>query len=102
VALSASGLIDAALANPVNVTLLERLPAISLPQCLLTAGCLYQAWWNTCVAIDVASGELYAPFGLDELERGLLRCNPLTPQPELFVRKAESYQARWPWLTLID
>lgn len=54
------------------------------------------------VAIDVASGELYAPFGLDELERGVLRCNPLTPQPELFVRKAESYRARWPWLTLID
>ncbi len=55
----------------------------------------------TCVAIDVASGGLYAPFGLDELDRGLLRCNPLTPQPELFASKAESYRARWPRLTLI-
>ncbi|WP_308811802.1 nucleotidyltransferase family protein [Stutzerimonas azotifigens] len=184
-ALSASGLIDAALTNPINVTLLERLPSLSLPQCVLTAGCLYQAWWNrqaglpphwgvkdydlfyfdhdlsweaedrvirqvaaltadlgvtvevknqarvhlwypqrfglaypqlnssregvdrylvacTCVAIDVVSGELYAPFGLNELDHGLLRCNPLTPQPELFAGKAESYRARWPWLTLID
>ena len=35
-------------ANPVNAALLERLPALGLPQGFLTAGCLFQAWWNRC------------------------------------------------------
>ncbi len=33
-------------ANPVNAALLERLPALGLPQGFLTAGCLFQAVWN--------------------------------------------------------
>lgn len=32
--------------NPVNAELLRRLPALGLPQCHLTAGCLFQALWN--------------------------------------------------------
>lgn len=32
--------------DPVNAALLERLPAVGLPQGFLTAGCLFQAWWN--------------------------------------------------------
>ena len=32
--------------NPVNAELLHRLPALGLPQCHLTAGCLFQALWN--------------------------------------------------------
>lgn len=54
----------------------------------------------TCVGIDVASGTLYAPHGLGDLERGILRPNPSNPQSELFRRKAEDYRGRWPWLTI--
>lgn len=54
----------------------------------------------TCVGIEAATGELYAPYGLDDLANGILRMNPLNPRPELFMRKAASYRARWPWLTI--
>ena len=54
----------------------------------------------TCVGIQVSSGELYAPNGLDELERGILRMNPSNPRPDLFRRTARDYQTRWPWLTI--
>ncbi|MDR6289963.1 MULTISPECIES: nucleotidyltransferase family protein [Inquilinus] len=54
----------------------------------------------TCVGIDAASGDLYAPNGLEDLWDGLLRINPMNPRPDLFRRKAEDYQARWPWLTI--
>lgn len=54
----------------------------------------------TCVGIDVASGELYAPYGLDDLAHGVLRMNPHNARPALFRAKAESYRARWPWLTI--
>jgi len=56
----------------------------------------------TCVGIDVASGELYAPEGLRDLEAGILRKNPSNSQPSLFRRKTESYRLRWPWLTIDD
>ena len=168
-------------ANPANAALLERLPALELGQCYLTAGCLFQTVWNhrsnkapdadildydifyfdtdvswgaedtvirrvdfctrdlgvkvevrnqarvhlwyeerfghkraplqssrdgvrgflvecTCVGVNVQSGELYAPFGLDELWNGILRPNPVHPEPELFRAKAESCRLRWPWL----
>lgn len=32
--------------NPVNRALLELLPALALPQCMLVAGCLFQSLWN--------------------------------------------------------
>ncbi|WP_255358100.1 nucleotidyltransferase family protein [Pseudorhodoferax sp. Leaf267] len=56
----------------------------------------------TCVAIDVADGTLYAPYGLEELGQGVLRMNPLMPQREMFLRKAMNYQARWPWLRIAE
>ena len=56
----------------------------------------------TCIGIDVATRELYAPHGLEELHAGLLRPTPLNPQPALFRRKAENYRARWPWLRIVD
>jgi hypothetical protein len=174
------------LGNPVNGTLLARLRSLRLPDCHLTAGCLFQAVWNqmsgrspgwgvkdhdvfyfdgsdlsweaedavigqvrnatadlgvavevrnqarvhlwyplhfkrsyprltasrdgidrflitcTCVSIDVASGELYAPHGLVELAAGRLRMNPLMPHADLFREKAASYQDRWPWLSVVD
>lgn len=39
--------IELALRNPVNAALLrDRLPALNLRECHLTAGCLFQAIWN--------------------------------------------------------
>lgn len=35
-----------ALRNPVNTELLHRLRDLRIPQCYLTAGCLFQAIWN--------------------------------------------------------
>jgi uncharacterized protein len=55
----------------------------------------------TCVGLDVATGALYAPNGLGELARGLLRANPLISRPGLFRQKAGSYRSRWPWLTIL-
>lgn len=172
-----------ALANPVNAALVAGLPSLGLGQCLLTAGCLFQAVWNhqagrpvassvkdydvfyfdedlsweaeneviqaaaalfghlganievknqarvhlwygerfarpypqlrtakdgvdrypvagTCIALAPATLELYAPFGLQDVETGVLRMNPNNPQPDLFLRKAHSYRERWPWLSI--
>lgn len=56
---------------------------------------------GTCVGLSTA-GEVYAPFGLRDLFDGVLRLNPRTPNPALFREKAESYRARWPWLTVVE
>lgn len=53
---------------------------------------------STCVGVQ--PGELYAPYGLDILYDGLVTMNPLSPYRDLFDRKAASYKARWPWLTV--
>jgi uncharacterized protein len=175
-----------ALENPANVALLQRLPALEIPQCYLVAGCLFQATWNatsgreasadvsdydvfyydardlsweaedavvrqvrelasdlnvvvdvknqarvhlwyeqrfghpcpplhssqdgidrylvrcTCVGVEVQSGELYAPDGLNDLVAGRLLLNPKNPIRPLFRAKAESYRARWPWLQVVE
>lgn len=41
---------------------------------------------------------VYAPHGLTGLYSGSLTANPLTPYPELFSGKVESYRRRWDWL----
>lgn len=51
---------------------------------------------ETCVAIR--PGECLAPYGFAGLYAGTLTPNPLTPYPELFSQKAESYCRRWNWL----
>lgn len=56
----------------------------------------------TRVGIDLAERMLYAPDGLDDLAAGVLRMNPLLPMPALFLRKARDYQARWPWLQVVQ
>lgn len=183
--LTPASLIAQALSNPVNAELLQRLDSLRLPQCHLTAGCLFQAVWNrqtgrapdwgvkdydvfyfdaadlsweaedrviravqaltadlrvavevknqarvhlwyrnrfqadypqltrttdgidryliacTCVGIDTRSRTLYAPNGLDELQRGILRMNPRFAQSAMFRDKARSYQERWPWLIIV-
>jgi len=55
----------------------------------------------TCVGIEVASGALYAPYGLADLHAGILRINPVNPNTVLFRQKARGYQARWPWLRIV-
>ncbi|MCX2898850.1 nucleotidyltransferase family protein [Pseudomonas mandelii] len=177
-------LMEIARTNPANVEILERLPALGLNQCMLTAGCLFQAVWNhhddkpaawgikdydvfyfdqdlsweaenqvilaakalfedlelnieiknqarvhlwygerfggaypqlksakegidryliagTCIGVDVPGGELYAPYGLEDVENGVLRINPVNHQFDLFEQKAQSYQERWPWLKIV-
>ena len=54
----------------------------------------------TCVGIDMANGELYAPYGLQDIHDGILRINPRNRRPDLSPQKALDYQARWPWLTI--
>lgn len=183
--LTVEGLVSIAMTNPINAEIISRLPSLRLNQCLLTAGCLFQAVWNhqankpaawgikdydvfyfdndlsweaeneviqtaqqlfqdlgvnvevknqarvhlwynerfgrpypqlqsatdgvdryliagTCIALDAESGELYAPYGLADTEHGVLRINPKNAQPDLFEQKAKSYQARWPWLKILE
>ena len=54
------------------------------------------------MGIEVATGALYAPNGLQELYEGILRMNPMNSQPILFRQKAQDYQLRWPWLRILD
>lgn len=55
----------------------------------------------TCVGLDVGTGALHAPHGLATLYAGCLTPNPRHPSPR-FRDKAQSYRARWPWLTIED
>lgn len=57
----------------------------------------------TCVGLrrdGDGQPQLYAPHGLPLLYAGKLTPNPLTDHRDLFLAKARSYQARWPWLTI--
>lgn len=177
-------LVTIAMTNPINVQIAERLPSLGLSQCMLTAGCLFQAVWNhqsdlppesgvkdydifyfdtdvsweaendvilrtqqlfqdlgakvdiknqarvhlwygerfgraypqlesardgidrylvagTCIGFDPGTGEVYAPYGLDDVALGYLRPNTKNIQPDLFHQKASSYQSRWPWLRIV-
>lgn len=183
--LTVDTLLHLAMANPINAEITKRLPDLGVEQCMLTAGCLFQAVWNhrsnlpaaqgvkdydvfyfdtdlsyeaedvvirraerlfqdlgvkvevrnqarvhlwygqrfggpypqlhsakqgvdrylvagTCIGLEIATGEVYAPYGLADVEQGLLRINPLHPELELFAHKARSYQARWPWLRIVE
>ncbi|WP_219059882.1 nucleotidyltransferase family protein [Pseudomonas sp. UMAB-08] len=181
--LTVERLVRIAMANPINAQITSRLPSLGLSQCMLTAGCLFQAVWNhqshrpsawgvkdydvfyfdndlsweaenavidsaqrlfqdldvnvdlknqarvhlwygqrfgrsypqlqsvkdgidryliagTCIGLDAETGEVYAPYGLADVEQGVLRINPKNHQPDLFEQKAKSYQTRWPWLRI--
>ncbi|KAE9651889.1 nucleotidyltransferase family protein [Pseudomonas fluorescens] len=183
--LTVDTLLHLAMANPINAEMTKRLPDLGVEQCMLTAGCLFQAVWNhqcnlpaaqgvkdydvfyfdtdlsyeaedavirraerlfqdlgvnvevrnqarvhlwygqrfgrpypqlhsakqgvdrylvagTCIGLEIATGEVYAPYGLADVEQGLLRINPLHSEPALFAQKARSYQARWPWLRIVE
>lgn len=51
----------------------------------------------TCLGID-ASGEVYAPYGLNDMQAGILKLNGLNHSPGLYEAKVRDYQRRWPWL----
>lgn len=51
----------------------------------------------TCLGVD-ARGEVYAPYGLDDMAAGVLKLNALNHSPGLYAAKAASYLVRWPWL----
>lgn len=57
---------------------------------------------GTCIGLDVETNGVYAPYGLADVADGVLRINPRNPQPDLFGLKARSYQARWPWLHIVE
>lgn len=44
------------LANPVNESILDRLPQLGLPDCWLTAGAIFQTVWNILDGNDPQSG----------------------------------------------
>ncbi|WP_095101627.1 nucleotidyltransferase family protein [Pseudomonas sp. Irchel 3A5] len=183
--LTANRLTDIAMSNPLNAEIVARLPSLGLSQCMLTAGCIFQAVWNqqssqppawgvndydvfyfdedlsweaedevikaatslfqdlgvnvelrnqarvhlwfserfghpyaqlhsarqgidrflvaaTCIGLDIETKEVYAPYGLAELEQGILRINPNYAHPEMFLKKAASYQRRWSWLKVVE
>lgn len=50
-----------------------------------------------CLGIS-ANGEVYAPFGFDDVLQGLLRPNPWNPRLAQMLAKAEDYRLRWPML----
>lgn len=52
----------------------------------------------TCIGIAGADHAVHAPYGLADLWRGILRPNPHAPSLDRYMVKAQSYQARWPWL----
>jgi len=59
----------------------------------------------TCVGLSPrgdGSLRLYAPYGLDELEHGILRPNANAPSLHRYRDKADSYRARWPFLRIED
>ena len=184
--LDAASFREIALSNPANRRLLDGLAQFALPQCHLTAGCLFQTIWNvlsgrppaenikdydvfyfdgsdlsweaedavirriaplaqrlglpvevknqarvhlwyrqrfggdypqllsardgisrylvrcTCVGIDTVTGAIFAPDGFADLEAGILRINPVRPQPDKWRAKAETYRERWPWLRIVE
>lgn len=60
---------------------------------------------GTCVALSASTdnaGELYAPFGLDDIFAGVLRPNINNLPGNRYREKSKSYQARWPHLTIIS
>jgi hypothetical protein len=57
---------------------------------------------STCLGVDACTGKLYSTHGLNDLSNNWLKMNELNPRPDLSRAKAASYQARWPWLELVE
>lgn len=65
--LTVKTLLEIAMANPINAEITARLPALGVDQCMLTAGCLFQAVWNhqsnRPVAQDVKDYDVLLRYG---------------------------------------
>ena len=57
---------------------------------------------GTCIGFDPGTGELYAPYGLDDVALGYLGPNTKNLLPDLSRQKVTSYQSRWPWLRIVQ
>ena len=59
---------------------------------------------STSVAVRQTGDGLlvHAPYGLDDLYKGVLTPNPVVDHGPLYARKCRDYQARWPWLRMPD
>ncbi len=53
---------------------------------------------GTCIGLEIATGEVYAPYRAGGCGAGILGLTHYTRSRNLFARKARSYQVRWPWL----
>ena len=81
-------LIAAALANPINRKILERLPVLDAPHACLVAGSIYQALWNALSDRPAAEGVkdydlfYYDPDTSYEAEDRVIRraqlCSPIS------------------------
>ncbi|WP_341921695.1 nucleotidyltransferase family protein [Polaromonas sp. YR568] len=59
---------------------------------------------STSVGLRREAGhiEVYAPYGLDDMYRGILSPNPRVDHGLLYENKVRDYQARWHWLSRPD
>ncbi|MDI1275073.1 nucleotidyltransferase family protein [Polaromonas sp.] len=55
---------------------------------------------STSVGLRREAGhiQVYAPYGLDDMYRGILSPNPRVDHGPLYDHKVRDYQARWNWL----
>ena len=45
-ALTSERVLEMAMSNPISLELARRLTELDIPECMLTAGCPFQAVWN--------------------------------------------------------
>jgi len=65
--LTVDTLLELAMANPINAQITARLPDLGVQQCMLTAGCLFQAVWNHQANLPADQGvKDYDVFYFDE------------------------------------
>jgi hypothetical protein len=59
---------------------------------------------STSVGLRQADGALqvHAPYGLEDLYQGVLTPNPSVDHGPGYEHKARDYQARWPWLRIVN
>ncbi|HQS00698.1 MULTISPECIES: nucleotidyltransferase family protein [unclassified Polaromonas] len=59
---------------------------------------------STSVGLRREAGyiQVYAPYGLDDMYRGILSPNPRVDHGPLYENKVRDYQARWQWLSRPD
>ncbi|WP_397406740.1 nucleotidyltransferase family protein [Polaromonas sp.] len=59
---------------------------------------------STSVGLRREAGQIqvYAPYGLDDMYRGILSPNPRVDHGPLYEHKVRDYQARWRWLSRPD